>query len=177
MTRLPLVSVCLVVATASTAAALAARTLQDLEPGIGRETTIRLCKSCHPMDRVVQAPHSYKEWIRVIEQMQTQGATGTDNELNEAIDYLTDQYGKAVNMNTAKVEEMIDFLGFDKPDAAKIVAYRADHPNFTSWKDVAAVPGVDAAFIERRQKNLTFETGTGNGVSTVTGRPHVVYGR
>ena len=27
-------------------------------PGSGRETAIRLCKSCHPMDRVVQAPPS-----------------------------------------------------------------------------------------------------------------------
>ena len=88
--------------------------------------------------------------------MVTQGAEGKDDEFNEAIDYLTDQYGKPLAINTATAAEIDAALGIGDKDAAAIVAYRSGHPKFESWKDVAAVPGVDAIWIERRQKNFTF---------------------
>lgn len=129
---------------------------QDMPAGTGKDTTVRLCKNCHPLERVVAVRRSNKEWIAMVEKMLAQGAEGKADEFNEAIDYLTDHYGKPVAMNTATADEIIDGLGLDEADAKAIVAYRTGHPPFATWKDVAAVPDVDATWIERRQKNLTF---------------------
>lgn len=164
-----------VAVTGSTAGALTST--QDLPAGPGKDTMVRLCKSCHPLDRVLAVRHTNKEWITVVEKMLTQGAEGSVDELNEAIDYLTDQYGKPVAINTATAAEIVDILGLLEEDAAKIVAYRSGHPKFASWKDVAAVPGIDAHLIERRQKNLTFTPVAGYGIATVTGRPRPMDGR
>ncbi|MEO8483020.1 MAG: helix-hairpin-helix domain-containing protein [Acidobacteriota bacterium] len=129
---------------------------QDLPAGPGQETTVRLCQGCHPIDRVVSTRHSNAEWIAVVEKMVTEGAEGKEEELNQVIDYLTDQYGKPVTINTATAAQIVDGLGLDENDAKAIVAFRPGHPAFASWQDVASVPGVDAVWIERRQKNLTF---------------------
>ena len=147
------------IAMAGTITSAGARTVsapQDLPAGPGKDTMVRLCKSCHPIDRIVAARHTNKEWISIVEKMVTQGAEGKDDEFNEAIDYLTDQYGKPLAINTATAAEIDAALGIGDKDAAAIVAYRSGHPKFESWKDVAAVPGVDAIWIERRQKNFTF---------------------
>jgi competence ComEA-like helix-hairpin-helix protein len=157
MHRLPLAcGLVVVVATITGASARAWTASQDLPDGPGKDTMVRLCRACHPMDRVVAARHSNKEWIAIVEKMLTQGAEGKEEEFNEAIDYLTDQYGKPVAMNTATAAEIDAALGIGEDEAKAIVAYRTGHPPFVSWKDVAAVPGVEAVWIERRQKNLTF---------------------
>lgn len=129
---------------------------QDLPAGPGKDTMVRLCKNCHPLERVVGVRRTNKEWISMVEKMLAQGAEGKEEEFNEAIDYLTDHYGKPIAINTATADEIVNALGIADDEAKAIVAYRTGHPPFATWKDVAAVPGVDATWIERRQKNLTF---------------------
>ena len=119
MRLLPFACAFLISGAVSTSAAWSVTAPQDLPAGPGRETTIRLCKSCHPLDKVVGVRRSNKEWIAVVEKMVTQGAEGTTDELNESIDYLTDQYGKPVNVNAATAAELVDALGIDPADAAR----------------------------------------------------------
>lgn len=139
-----------------TASAVSWQASQDLPAGPGKDTTLRLCQSCHEIERVVANRHSNKEWIELIEKMVSQGADGKDEEFDQVIAYLTDHYGKPVEINTATVAQIVDGLGLIEDQAKAIVAFRAGHPAFATWKDVAAVPGVDAALIERRQKNFRF---------------------
>lgn len=164
------------------AVALSARPVapQQGDPGLpdgpGRDLTVKLCKNCHPLDKVVGVRRTNAEWITVVEKMLAQGAEGTTDELNEVIDYLTDQYGKPVRVNDAKAEDLVNGLGLADTDAAAIVAYRTAHGPFASLADLVKVPGIDAPIIQRRQKNLIFG-GLGNGNATVTGRGTPTYGR
>jgi competence protein ComEA len=147
-----------------------------LPEGPGRDLTVKLCKNCHPLDKVVGVRRTNAEWITMVEKMLAQGAEGTTDELNAVIDYLTDHYGKPVRVNEAKAEDLVNGLGIADTDAAGIVAYRTAHGPFASLADLVKVPGIDVPIIQRRQKNLVFG-GLGNGNATVTGRGTVTYGR
>ena len=71
--------------------------------------------------------------------MVAQGAEGKDDDFNEAIDYLTDHFGKPVAINTASAAEIDAALGIGEPATAAIVAYRGGHPRFQRWQQVAAL--------------------------------------
>ena len=54
-------------------------------------------------------------------------------------------------------DDVLRDAGIDPADAAKIVAYRDGHPKFATWKEVAAVPGIDCLLIG--SSDLSMEMG------------------
>lgn len=138
-----------------------------LPEGPGRDLTLKLCKNCHPIDKAITPRRTNAEWIAVVEKMLAQGAEGTTDELNQVIDYLTDQYGKPVPVNSATAEALVNGLGIADTDAAAIVTYRTAHGRFASLEDLVKVPGIEVPIIQRRQKILVFDP-AGYGNATVT---------
>jgi len=82
-------------ATAATLASAApARAAQDdkhpsLPPGDGRDVMIRVCSGCHEPEKVVGQENDERGWKDLVDQMASNGAQATDEELATIVKYLT----------------------------------------------------------------------------------------
>jgi competence ComEA-like helix-hairpin-helix protein len=92
--------------------------------------------------------------------MVSRGAVGSDDEIDQAIAYLTANFGptapKKVNVNKAAAADLASGLGISAADADAIVHYRADKGNFRELQDLTKVPGIDAKKIESAKDRLEF---------------------
>ena len=81
---------CGLLGTISAAASMApqAAPAAALPEGPGRETTLRVCSSCHAPEVVVQQRLTLDGWKEVVETMANNGAVATDAELAEITAYL-----------------------------------------------------------------------------------------
>jgi competence protein ComEA len=129
-----------------------------LPDGPGKAALLRVCKGCHPPETVAAKRHTRDEWEEVVIQMINAGATGSDDDLNLVVDYLTEHFNKAakVNVNKATVSEFVDALGLSSKDGNAIVSFRDKNGAFKTVEDVKKVPGIDTAIIEAKKDQLQF---------------------
>ena|SRR5437763_15997901 len=59
-----------------------------LPPGDGRELTIRVCSTCHEVERVTEEQLDLDGWKMVVDQMASMGADATDEQLDQIVHYL-----------------------------------------------------------------------------------------
>src|SRR5690242_8526532 len=73
----------------------------------GKAALLRVCKGCHPPETVAIKHHTREEWEEVVTNMINAGATGSDEDFNLVVDYLTTQFpkGAKVNVNKAPATE------------------------------------------------------------------------
>lgn len=64
-----------------------------LPSGKGRAELQRICSDCHEVAVVTREHHTKSDWTQVVEQMKSRGASGTEDEFNLIIDYLTTNFG------------------------------------------------------------------------------------
>ena len=71
-----------------------------------------------------------ERWGSVVDDMVSRGATGTDDEIDQMINYLAANFGRTaaqrVNVNKASASDLAAGLGISAADADAIVHYRAD---------------------------------------------------
>ena len=129
-----------------------------LPEGPGKAALLRVCKGCHPPETVAAKRHTRDEWEEVVVQMLNAGATGSDDDLNLVVDYLTENFPKAakVNVNKATVSEFVEALGLTSKDGNAIVAWREKNGAFQSAEDLKKVPGVDTVILEAKKAQLQF---------------------
>jgi len=68
---------------------------QSLPEGKGRADFQRICSSCHSVATATSQRMTRGEWTRVVDDMVSRGAQGTQDELNNVMAYLTENFGKA----------------------------------------------------------------------------------
>ena len=66
----------------------------QLPPGPGRDTTVSTCSKCHSLANVTSQRNDRDGWNAVITKMVGYGATASDEDLAQILDYLTKNYGK-----------------------------------------------------------------------------------
>lgn len=88
--------------------------------------------------------------------MVSRGAEGSDEDVNLVISYLSRNFGKPININTATAKEIETGLSFTTAESETLVKYRAEKGAFKSYDDVAKVPGLDAGLLEEQKKNIVF---------------------
>ncbi len=144
----------LVLGLAVTAAA------QTLPDGPGKEVVEKMCTPCHGLENVTRARMTKERWGSVVDDMVSRGATGTDDEIDQVINYLAANFSRAsvqkVNVNKATSADLAAGLGISAADADAIVHYRADKGNFKELQDVTKVPGIDTKKIESAKDRLEF---------------------
>jgi len=103
---------------------------------------------------------SKDRWGNIVDDMVSRGATGTDEDIDQVINYLAANFGKSdakkVNINKASAAELTEALDISAADAAAIVSYRTDKGSFKELKDVTKVPGIDTKKIEAAKDRLEF---------------------
>ena len=129
----------------------------QLPDGKGKDTVIKVCGSCHEADQAAALRLTRDGWEDVIANMKSQGATATDAEFAEVLDYLSTNFkgeaAKQLNINTATQIQLESVAGLLRREATALLKYVEKTPCKT-LDDLKKVPGVDYKKIEERKDFL-----------------------
>jgi len=128
---------------------------QDLPDGPGKDITQKLCSPCHGLDSVIPVRRTKIAWQRMVDDMVSRGAEGTDDELNAVVAYLTANFGK-LNVNTASAQEMEKTLGLPAAEAQAIVTWREKNGTIKDFEALKKIPGVTAATLDAKRPLIAF---------------------
>ena len=78
---------------------------KQLPEGAGKVTTQRICGGCHAPEIVIGKHLTKDGWEQLVSSMVEKGATGTDDEFNQIIDYLAVNFPKADSNSQGTVSE------------------------------------------------------------------------
>jgi competence protein ComEA len=133
---------------------------QTLPAGPGKATVEKMCTPCHGLENVIRARMTKERWGKVVDDMVSRGAEGTDDEVDQVIAYLAASFpksaAKTVNINKAGAADLAAALEISSSDAAAIVSYRSEKGNFKKLQDVTKVPGIDTKKLEAAKDRLEF---------------------
>ena len=90
-----------------------------------------------------------------------EGANVNDADFETLVVYFSVVLGKKVKINDATSVVVAETFDIDEKLAAAIVAYRQQKGPFKSWKDIAAVPGINPKRVEEQKDNLDFSLSRG----------------
>jgi competence protein ComEA len=132
-----------------------------LPEGPGKAVTQKVCGVCHGAELVIGRQEERETWGAIVEDMIQRGATGTDDEMYQVVDYLAANFSKTspvikINVNKATAKDLEAALRLTDKQAAAIVHRREEKGDFKSLDELEKVPGVDAAKIEASKNRLAF---------------------
>jgi competence protein ComEA len=114
-----------------------------------------VCAGCHNLQIVMDTPRSYGAWRDTVQTMIDRGASGTDQQFADVMDYLH-RTMTTIDVNTADAEELEIVLHVPDSTAQAILARRSTQ-KFTSLADLESVPGVDAPTLEAKARLIFFK--------------------
>jgi mono/diheme cytochrome c family protein len=79
---------------ASSPDTVAARSAQQLPDGPGKELLPKLCGGCHDLMFTVSTRDTEEGWRRIVNDMRSKGADGSDEDFEKVIAYLAAHMGK-----------------------------------------------------------------------------------
>jgi mono/diheme cytochrome c family protein len=65
-----------------------------LPEGNGRDLVQKVCNSCHSVDLITTHRQTRDEWTGTVQRMAQHGASATDEQFNQIVDYLTNNFGR-----------------------------------------------------------------------------------
>jgi len=129
-----------------------------LPDGPGRDVTVKVCGQCHAAEIVASIKLTREGWEETIAAMVQQGATGTDQELQAVLDYVSQHFkGEArrpLNVNAATSVELESVAGLLRKEAAAVIAHRDKNGPCKTLADLKKVAGLDYTKIEARKDRL-----------------------
>ena len=142
------------------AAMLEAQSLK-LPDAPGKATAQKVCGSCHAAELVIGRQEAPETWAAVVDDMIQRGATGTDDEFFEVVNYLATNFSKTsavikINVNKATAKDLEGALRIPAKQAAAIIHQREERGDFKSIDDLQKVPGIDVAKIDANKNRLSF---------------------
>ena len=138
--------------------ALAVIAAQDdgLPEAKGKDVVRRMCVNCHGPEQITSEKNSKKRWREVVDDMVGRGAEGSDEDVATVVRYLSQNFGKPVNINTSTAKEIESGLSFSAAQSEALVRYRSDNGAFKTYDDLLKVPGIDTVLLEEQLKNILF---------------------
>jgi competence protein ComEA len=127
------------------------------DPRLARESQSlkAVCAKCHNLQLVTDTPRSYDDWHDTVQQMVDRGASGTDEQFDDIMDYLH-RTMTTINVNTAAADELEIVLNVPEPTAQAIIARRSAQ-KFTGFADLKSVPGMDASKVDAKARFIFFQ--------------------
>ena len=113
-----------------------------------------VCAKCHNLQIVMDTPRSYDDWHDTVQQMVDRGASGTDEQFDDIMDYLH-RTMTTIDVNSAEPDELEIVLDVSEATAQAIVA-RREIKKFTGLSDLKTVPGIDAATVDSKARLIFF---------------------
>ena len=130
----------------------------DVAPaGLARESQSlkQVCANCHSLQIVMDTPMSYSAWHDTVQTMIDRGASGTDEQIDDIMDYLH-RTATTINVNTANADELELVLNVPEAVAKAIVARRSTQ-KFIDLPDLKSMPGIDKATIDTKARLIFFK--------------------
>ena len=129
-----------------------------LPAGPGRDTLIRVCSTCHAPENVIANGQDRAGWEDTINKMAGFGATGTDDEFTQILDYLVKNFPAdgPVNVNKATSAQLQSGLGLTAAEADAVIAYRKKNGDFKTIDDLKKVPDLDVKKVDAKKDHLAF---------------------
>jgi competence protein ComEA len=139
---------------------MAAGSLQaQLPDGPGKDLTAAICGKCHGTDLLSAHRQGKEEWTQAMLKMVELGATGTEEQFNTILGYLTENFGprtSAIPVNKATAAELESGLGILPKEAKAIVKYREEKGAYKTIDDLKKVADLDFKKIEAVKDRLAF---------------------
>ena len=124
----------------------------------GKAETVRMCGTCHEVERATSVRLSREGWQDTIAKMVDLGARASDEERGKVLDYLAEHFKgeppRPLNLNTATAIELESIVGLLRKESAAWIAYRKTSGPCKSLDDVKKVPGVPFKKIDERRDRL-----------------------
>jgi competence protein ComEA len=114
-----------------------------------------VCAHCHTLQIVMDTPRSFEEWHDTVQAMVDRGASGTDDQFDDVMDYLH-RTMTTINVNAADADELEIVLSVPKTVAEAIVARRTTQ-KFADLADLKSVPGIDVAVVDAKARLIFFK--------------------
>ena len=114
-----------------------------------------VCAQCHDLQIVMDTPMSYDAWHDTVQIMIDRGASGTDQQFDDVMDYLH-RTMTTLDVNTADADELQIVLDVPETAAQAIIARRSTQ-KFTGLDDLKSVPGVDASTVDGKARLIFFK--------------------
>jgi len=127
------------------------------DPRLARESQSlkTVCAKCHNMQLVMDTPRSYDDWRDTVQKMVDRGASGTDEQFDDIMDYLH-RTMTTINVNTAVADELEIVLNVPETTAQAIIARRSIQ-KFTGLADLKSVSGVEASTVDAKARLIFFK--------------------
>jgi len=114
-----------------------------------------VCGKCQDLQIVLNAPRSLDDWRDTMQKMVDRGASGTDAQYDDILDYLH-RTMTTIDVNSADADELATVLAV--PDSAvKLIIARRAGKKFADLNDLKSIPGVDAAIVDAKAKLIFFQ--------------------
>jgi competence protein ComEA len=140
-----------------------------LPEGEAKPLVVRMCGKCHGLESVVRKRMTPERWEAVVDDMVSRGAQGTDDEVDQVIDYLVQNFSSEkaagdegaaatpkVRINQAAAKELAAALEISAADADAIVRYREKNGSFKEWDQLKKVPGIDLKKLEGQKDRIEY---------------------
>ena len=128
---------------------------QDLPAGPGKATFEKMCTMCHGLEGIVRSKMSKDRWATIVDDMMSRGAKGTDEEVEQVIDYLAANFSRKLNVNKATASDLTA-LGLTADEAQAVIKYRVEKGTVKDQDELSKVPGLGAAKIAGLKDRLEF---------------------
>jgi competence protein ComEA len=136
--------------------AVAGQTVESRFPaGPGRDALFKVCKECHGPESVLGQLKTREEWSKTLDEMAGNGASGTDEEWHQILDYLATHYS-LIFVNKATAKELESTLDVAAVAAEAIVSARTEQGALKTIDELKRVPGVDVKKVDARKDRLVF---------------------
>jgi competence protein ComEA len=158
---------CFILVTTALGLCFPLQAQSKLPEGKGKALVERECAKCHGLEGVVSARMTRERWSDLVDDMVSRGATGTDQEIDQIIDYLATNFAKGaantksgvaakINVNRANTGEIAAVLEIPEQKASSIVRYREQHGSFKDLDELKKVPDIDVKRLDEKKDRLEF---------------------
>ncbi len=113
-----------------------------------------VCTQCHVLELVRDTPRSYDAWHETVQEMVDRGATGTNQQFEDVMDYLHRTL-TTIDVNNADAHELQIVLGVSDSVAQAIIRRRAQR-KFTGLADLESEAGTSVAALEAKARLIYF---------------------
>ena len=127
----------------------------ELPPGAGKAVFRRMCTQCHGVEGIVRSKMSKDRWATVVDDMLSRGAKGTDEEIDQVVEYLATNFSRKLNVNKATASDFTA-LGLTEDEAQAIIRFRVEKGSVKSFDELVQTPGVPAAKLTALKARLEF---------------------
>ncbi|MEK6397412.1 MAG: helix-hairpin-helix domain-containing protein [Terriglobus sp.] len=148
-----------------------AAAVDSMPAGPGKDITVATCTKCHSITNITGQHKDRDGWTATITKMVGYGATGTDDDFQAILDYVTKNYGldspaaaapaaapaaHKIAVNTEPATQLATDLGLTDDESKAVVAFREKNGPFKTIDDLKKVPSVDGTKFDAHAADLAF---------------------